>query len=529
MDTAMPSHEQLPPEPRPSLWQEPPRREQGRGPLGGLSQEQLARAALLEQMAHGSTYGGGHQTGGSVHDDPDVDRRQMLIQNGYNAEPQLISGRDGMQMVIYTPAEGSDAQPVVSFRGTEELADLRSDVDPQGIGSDQYAANQRLIDRTMREIAEQYGPAEITGHSLGGALAQTAAAHNPAAAGHITTFQAPGVDDDDVARIEAYNRQRTAQGLPPLQSTHFRAGGDLVPLGGEAFSPGQVHEMELRSTVELPIVGDVARPIDPLTAHTSHPVTAAAMQTAAGRAALPGIDAPHETVTGVRSYDAAEDNESIRFGELIRRGVGYGVEGWEQTGRAAREVGDAALGAGNRAVDAGQAVVGDAAGALGRGVDAVQAGGGALASAGSAAIDHVQGRIGAALGAGGRIVDSGQGAIGRALGAGNAAIDRTQAALGSCLPPAADWFIDAGQSAVSGAVDLGQRGIDLGQRAVGGAVAAGQRAVDFGQQLAGGVSSAAGRAVDAGQSLAGRALAGGQGLIDGGQRAMSSLWSWIAD
>lgn len=185
-----------------------------------------------------------------------------------------------------------------------------------------------MIDDTMRNVAEELGQVEVTGHSLGGALAQLAASHNPEVTDHITTFQAAGVDRDDVERIAAHNRQRAPAGLPPLTADHFRVDGDVVPVAGEGFAPGTVHAMDIDAPpLHLPLVGDVDLPFtDPLTAHTSHPVTAAAMATAEGRAALPGISAPRETVTAARSTDVAAENAAPHPLEAARSLLGTVVE-----------------------------------------------------------------------------------------------------------------------------------------------------------------------------------------------------------
>lgn len=298
-------------------------------PSSNLSSADLAHAAVLEQMAHGATYDGGHTDGNVVSHDPGkTDRRAMLAGNGFDPEPRLITGKNGLQMVVYMPLPGSGAKPVVSFRGTEELADVRSDLNPDQVGADQYELNQELIDDTMKNVAEEFGPVEVTGHSLGGALAQMAASHNPEVTGHITTFQAAGVDADDVARIEEHNRQRAEAGLPPLTADHFRVAGDIVPVAGEGFAPGTIREMEIDAApLHLPVVGDVDLGFtDPLSAHTSHPVTAAAMATAEGRAALPGIPAPAERVLSNRRSGRGRRKRRKpppRDGEVVaRRGRG---------------------------------------------------------------------------------------------------------------------------------------------------------------------------------------------------------------
>lgn len=78
-----------------SMWAPPPPPE-----VPGPTPEQLAHAAVLEQMAHGATYGGGHTAGNVVSHDPGADdRRAMLAQNGFDPEPRLITGANGLQMV----------------------------------------------------------------------------------------------------------------------------------------------------------------------------------------------------------------------------------------------------------------------------------------------------------------------------------------------------------------------------------------------------------------------------------------------
>jgi len=116
-----------------------------------------------------------------------------------------------------------------------------ADLDPSGIGMYQFTPNRELIDHQV-QLAAQHGPIVFAGHSLGGALAQTVASRYPGQVDHIVTFQAPGVSRETATSIEDYN---AAHPEHPIESTHHRVQGDLVPLGGQALTPGVIHDHEL--------------------------------------------------------------------------------------------------------------------------------------------------------------------------------------------------------------------------------------------------------------------------------------------
>ena len=107
---------------------------------------------------------------------------------------------------------------VVGFRGTEPFAAGQSNItNPLGalddaatdfgrdIGSTQFDPNQERI-RAL--IAGGSGPITLTGHSLGGALAQHAAAHNTDLLGqgsNVVGFQAPGIDSSSANQFNEAN------------------------------------------------------------------------------------------------------------------------------------------------------------------------------------------------------------------------------------------------------------------------------------------------------------------------------------
>jgi pimeloyl-ACP methyl ester carboxylesterase len=469
---------------------------------GRLTDQQLARAAVLEQMAHGASYNG-ERAGDVVSNregESDSDRRAMLAQHGYDPEPELITGAHGMQMVVFRPTRDGVA-PVVSFRGSSELADLHDDLAADQVGDVQYESNEALIDETMRRVSEQYGQVELTGHSLGGALAQRTAAHHPDATGHITTFQAPGIDADEIALIDQHNERRIAAGLPPLTADHFRVDGDIVPLAGEAHAPGNLHQMTI--DYESPWwAGHAGRLDEAQHAHRSFAVTAAALETEAGRAALPGIQTPDDRVVGLRSHDVREHDREHQLErtvvETVRSGVGRQLDAAQALGDAGLENASRVLNAGHGQVDRTQNLVGEQAERGHAVVDSVQRGAGSLARRGNAAVDH------------------GQAVIADTLARGQTAIDQHRPTSPVFAP--ANLVVDAGQAVVGESARVAGAAVDTGQAAVGRA------------------GEAISETVDAGQRHARTAVATGQGVVDraqrtarSGERAVHEAWEWLTD
>lgn len=123
--------------------------------------------------------------------------RKFLEQWGYKIGPEVrgsgaLGNTDsGMYAVRFEPIDPkSGAAPVVAFRGSEfneKMVDWRSDLTDGTIGQRQYEGSKKAIDDLMKVAPGQ--KLEVTGHSLGGALAQKAAAEHAASIGAVTTFQ----------------------------------------------------------------------------------------------------------------------------------------------------------------------------------------------------------------------------------------------------------------------------------------------------------------------------------------------------
>ncbi len=186
--------------------------------------------ALVEQLAHGMV----------AKDLTDADKA-FLDLNGYKAMP-IIRGKREFVMRTFLPTKG-DKAPIVSFRGTvpSKVDTLIADLDPSGIGMYQFNPNRDIIAGQMNAAAE-HGRVISAGHSLGGALAQIAAATFPDLVSSIVTFQAPGVQREVAAALAQYNDNHEGS---EIMSSHHRVKGDLVPMGGQVLTEGAVHNHEM--------------------------------------------------------------------------------------------------------------------------------------------------------------------------------------------------------------------------------------------------------------------------------------------
>ncbi len=184
------------------------------------------REAVTEQLAHGM-----------VARDLTPADIEFLRLNGYEAGP-ILRGKREFVMRVFT-STNPDQPSMVSFRGTvpSKVQTLIADLDPSGIGMYQWNANRDLITAAL-DRASANGKVVVSGHSLGGALAQITAAMLPDKVHSVTTFQAPGVTQEMAQRLRDYNQ---ANPDAQIESTHHRVLGDLVPRGGETLTDGTLH------------------------------------------------------------------------------------------------------------------------------------------------------------------------------------------------------------------------------------------------------------------------------------------------
>lgn len=172
---------------------------------------------------------------------------------GYERSRRAISGRHGLQLSCFVPdaerakddyvrqLHGGKVRPVMAFRGTDGSGDLESDLGEGGIGRSQWLANEALIRDHLDQLAAR-GKVVVSGHSLGGALAQLTAALYPGKVGELVTFQSPGIPASVVAQLRAHND--TAKPKDQVPSTHYQVGDDIINAIGADYTPGVVVKVD---------------------------------------------------------------------------------------------------------------------------------------------------------------------------------------------------------------------------------------------------------------------------------------------
>ena len=127
--------------------------------------------------------------------------------------------------------------PVLVSQGTVDEKDSIDDANPKGVGFNEFTANKDSVKAWVTGIISDKtkNPAgikvDLTGQSLGGALAQWFVSEYPDLIREAVTFQSPGITK--TASDTFINK-----GGKSSQITHYIVNGDLISLGGEAFLPG---------------------------------------------------------------------------------------------------------------------------------------------------------------------------------------------------------------------------------------------------------------------------------------------------
>ncbi len=176
--------------------------------------------------------------------------RHLLLQWGYNPDRlEIIDGCYGFNMAVLHPLANSEVAPVVAFRGSSETLDWVSDLADPSPGYYQFMYNQKLIQSTFAGLKQK---ALVTGHSLGGALAQYAALTHAGKISEVVTFQSPGIDSAMAARFDMLPEEER----PTV--THHLANNDVVDNSGDQHIRGDIYMHHLKDF------------INPVKAHTSY-------------------------------------------------------------------------------------------------------------------------------------------------------------------------------------------------------------------------------------------------------------------
>ena len=191
---------------------------------------------VLEQLAHRGAYGSldpkklaawGYREAGAAQD-PESGFRAVL----YVPTEEALAGKNPEAKAIH----GGKPPAVLAFRGTSEKRGMQDDTNRNGVGAYQFASNEARV-KEMMGLAG--GKVIVTGHSLGGALAQLAATHFPSGVARVCTFQSSGIPKEESDKLAKHNAE--AKGEDKVGSTHHRAEGDLVHMAGMSLTDGDVY------------------------------------------------------------------------------------------------------------------------------------------------------------------------------------------------------------------------------------------------------------------------------------------------
>lgn len=212
---------------------------------------------------------------GSEQDRPLARARVTLLQHFGLRAMTVVKGTSGFEMRAFLPiAQGeahhrAGARPVVAFRGSEgsKIPNLRDasgrldfddDLRSLEVGKRQFQENRALIQHWM-QFAHAHGLPDVTGHSLGGALAQLTACAWPHLCGHVTTFQAPGIDAATLGDLKTFNAKHQHDGRA-IASHHVRFDHDIVEQAGYALTPGFAHRFATPASPVLAALGGAMSP-----------------------------------------------------------------------------------------------------------------------------------------------------------------------------------------------------------------------------------------------------------------------------
>ena len=183
--------------------------------------------------------------------------------SGWHAGPPVYDSNSGLRSVIYSNGD----VVVVAFRGTDNASDLVEDAElTMGMNTAMYP-----IGEAVASGAGSSGPVYVTGHSLGGAVAQVVGKRMELP---FVTFNAPGVallasrnigsayPLATLARLQgAVNSalRRPGQAISDIRSTFNSVNGKNYRLSTDIVSATGVHYGDI---VTLP-----AGTVNPATAH----------------------------------------------------------------------------------------------------------------------------------------------------------------------------------------------------------------------------------------------------------------------
>lgn len=290
---------------------------------------------ILEQLAHRHAYESPDLSAPDEYSgaaNKTAAQATLLRRLGYRKGASVESAVTGFQVTCFLPfvdaagkqippaelglPDGTRLRPVLAFRGTDgsQLRDILDDANKDGIGMTQMSMHAEEVRQLMTQAASAgFGLPDLTGHSLGGALAQRAAARCEGLFNDIVTFQAPGIGAE-ASRVDPRKNR----------STHYMADGDVVSRAGGQHTAGEVVKLGYRSG-NTP-GNHTAFPLASLNAHRQNDRQGAGptAQNAFVPGVNPGSDLRPLTGLETRESTAAHDNSMksrLTENERVARGI----------------------------------------------------------------------------------------------------------------------------------------------------------------------------------------------------------------
>jgi hypothetical protein len=180
---------------------------------------------------------------------------------------KVVTNDRGLQVVVLIPKDDKKNEalpPILCCRGTvSDSHNLIDDLNPF-IGQHAFRQSRDEIADILKKMTPKYGSAVITGHSLGGAIAQaitTEFCDKPTSHSHpplikaVYHFNAPGIGPELVQRYEEKMSEIPAA-RRPLVYSYYHAGDVVALAGGAHLPPTEEHilgKASLLSTFKSPM------------------------------------------------------------------------------------------------------------------------------------------------------------------------------------------------------------------------------------------------------------------------------------